>query len=303
MGLLSGKVIQYDGFVRSWYGQLNREKSLSGVCDEKKLYDWIVRYSPLEINDHVIEKGTIKIHNAMPDFSVDSVDSFLIFSKFFWIIFLINPLIAARACATCALWNQIDLYTAFKHCTDLAVHAGIYLNQNEDAFLVYCYEAILQQQMPLEELYPQADRCLDYLYQHDRKVMNNNANSAERKWISYYALDHIINRSDRGHLIILLNFFAGKYHNRIRFAENQHEQLDGAKTYSGDRYLYIINSISKRIGSLGEYVNYSDMHYKHFYKHFYSLVHDDPLLRTGIPVVFGEEDNKQLSDRLFLRTL
>lgn len=220
--------------------------------------------------------------------------------KFFWTVFLINPLIAIKAYQeTDLLFGKVDLYATFKHIGPVDIYSGelredVIYNTSTEFFLIFALEALLQKDLNPEELHAVIHNTyLDVLYQHDKEIMTNkkryesNGKQAPQKWLNHRNLKHILEATDPRHMIVLLSFFAGKYGARL------HKGNVGRHCYSKDKYEYIIRFIKDRYGSLSEYILWDNHNYLYFYKNYYRTAMKYPEMKKDIDVVFPTEDDKK----------
>ena len=231
--------------------------------------------------------------------------------KYFWTVFLVNPLIAIKAYQeTDLLLGKVDVYTPFadiyslNHVEDQpgSEWKGIY-NSSVEYFLIYAIEAMLQKDMIPEELHSVYSAYLRVLYNHDKEIMGDKSQhdkegeNSPAKWLNQRNLQHILNATDPHHLIILLDFFAYRYGARLR------QGNVGNHCYSGDKYDDIIDFIKYKYGSLSEYIEWEIPSYAFHYVRYYkrSLYHKE--MFDNMDVVFPtKEDKKRIRYMVGIRT-
>ena len=226
--------------------------------------------------------------------------------KYFWTVFLINPLIAIKAYQeTDLLLDKLDLSLTFKHINPLDPYANslrsvvswIY-NSSVENFVILSIEALLQKDMNPELLDVINRNFLGGLYDHDKHIMDGQVqNGKDRgelppKWITHRTLYHILNAIDPHHIIVLLEFFADRYGARL------YRGNVGEFCYSGDKYDYIIRFIKRRYGSLSEYILWNDNCYGYHYINYYktSLCYNE--MYANMDIIFPTMEDKEKIQRV-----
>ncbi len=254
-------VISYDEFVSKYYEECRNADWFPDVLAD--CYD-------LDTTDETVSSLVGCIHEGLRKNFQEAI-------KFFWTVFLINPLIAIKAYQeTDLLLGRIDVYESFKHISPVdpisnslkEKTSGIY-NTSVEYFLIFAMEALLQKDMNPEILEAVNRTYLRGLYNHDKEIMGKKLEdmSSEEdlpgKWINHRNLLHILNGIDPHHIIILLEFFADKYGARLKKGNV------GKNCYSRDKYNYIISFIAKKYGSLSEYILWDHVSYGYHYVNYY----------------------------------
>lgn len=273
-------ILTYEEFMKQSYEECKNEDWFPAVLED---------CSTLETDDLTMSALIGEIHEGLRENLDEGV-------KFFWTIFLINPLIAVKAYQETELLLRggLDLYGTFKHVSPIYPYSRtdcIY-NLSIENFLIFVMEALLQKDMNPEMLDAVNQNYLIGLYEHDRAIMTNKSKyhkagmELPKKWINHRNLNHILNATDPRHIIILLHFFADKYGARL------HKGNVGKYCYSGDKYDYIIRFIKEKYGSLSEYIEWDNNNYNYFYRNYYekSLCYDE--MFANIDVIFPTQEDK-----------
>lgn len=273
-------ILTYDEFMKQSYEECKNEDWFSDVMEDS--------YS-LETDDLTVSALVGEIHEGLRKNLDEGV-------KFFWTVFLINPLIAIKAYqeTDILLQEDLDFNSAFKHVSPIYPYErtdSIY-NPSVENYLIFVMEALLQKKMNPEGLNAVNQNYLGGLYEHDRKIMSNKSKyrmaglEQPKKWINHKNLSHILNAIDPSHTIVLLQFFAEKYAARL------HQGNVGRYCYSGDKYDFIIQFIKKKHRSLSEHIEWDDPNYIFLYNAYYkiSLCYDE--MFTNMDVIFATQEDK-----------